>query len=214
MNGFFSLLIGYGFGCINNAAIFSKIKGKNLRKEGTGNIGATNAVMVLGRIIGVIVMLLDIFKGAVAYKTAQLIFDKTFGGPSVYGLYAGLGTILGHCFPFYLKFRGGKGLAAFGGTVLAHNPIMFLIILATVFVLLFIANHSFIVPFAGSVLFAIIATINAKVFILEVGILTGAMALLIIWKHIPNLKKSIIGEDIGVRDYIKKYIFKNKNNEV
>lgn len=208
MEQFLSLLIGYGFGCINNAAFFSKLKRKNLREEGTGNIGATNAVMVLGRFLGVLIMLLDIFKGAIAYNLANWIF-----GNKIFGLYAGLGAMLGHIFPFYMKFRGGKGLAAFGGTVLAHNPLMFLIILGSVFVLLFIANHSFIVPFAGTVLFAIMATFNAETDVITVGILTGLMAAVIIYKHIPNLKKTIIGEDIGVRDYIKKYIFKHKNNE-
>jgi hypothetical protein len=90
---------------------------------------------------------------------------------------------------------------------------MFLVLLGTVFVLLFIVNHSFIVPFAGTVLFSIIATIKAAENMLLVGILTAFMAVLIIYKHIPNLKKSIIGEDIGVRDYVKKYIFRQKNNE-
>lgn len=203
-----SLVLGYGLGCINNAALFSKIKRKNLRKEGTGNIGATNAVMVLGRTLGVMVMLLDILKGAIAYKLAETIFkDKIFG------LYAGLGAMLGHIFPFYMKFRGGKGLAAFGGAVLAHNPLMFGILLASVFVLLFIANHSFIVPFAGTVIFAIMATFNAESNMLEVGIVTALMAAVVIYKHIPNLKKTIIGDDIGVRDYIRKYIFKQNDNE-
>jgi glycerol-3-phosphate acyltransferase PlsY len=202
------LLIGYGFGLINNAAIFSKIKRKNMRAEGTGNIGATNAVIVLGRMYGIIILLLDILKAYAAYKIAAFLFQN-----NIYGLFAGLGAMLGHSFPFYMKFRGGKGLASFAGMVLAHSPLTFLVILGTVFVLLFIVNHSFIVPFAGTVLFSVIATIYAKDQIVAVGVLTALMAMLIIWKHIPNLKKTIIGEDIGVRDYIKKYIFRNKNNE-
>ena len=201
--------MGYGFGLINHAAIFSRLKRKNMRGEGTGNIGATNAVIVLGRMYGIIILILDILKAFIAYKLAAFLFHS-----NIFGLFAGLGAMLGHIFPFYMKFKGGKGLAAFAGTVLAHSPLMFLAILATVFVLLFIVNHSFIVPFAGTVLFSVIATIKAPSEMLAVGILTGIMALLIIWKHVPNLKKSIIGEDIGVRDYVKKYIFRHKNNEV
>jgi glycerol-3-phosphate acyltransferase PlsY len=208
VNGFFSLLIGYGFGLINNAAIFSKFKRKNMREEGTGNIGATNAVIVLGRMYGVIILILDILKAYIAYKLAAFLFQN-----NIYGLFAGLGAMLGHTFPFYMRFKGGKGLAAFAGTVLARSPLMFLVILATVVVLLFIVNHSFIVPFAGTVLFSVIATLKAPEQMLAVGILTALMAVLIIWKHIPNFKKSIIGEDIGVRDYVKKYIFRHKNNE-
>lgn len=195
--------MGYGFGCINTAALFSKLKHKDMRESGTGNLGATNAVIVLGRAYGVLILLLDILKAYIAYKVASLIFAHNIYS----GLLAGLGTMLGHNFPFYMKFKGGKGLATFAGTVLAHNPLMFLILLLLVIVLLLIVNYSFIVPFAGSTLFAVMTTWQTKN--LFVGIITSIMAILIMAKHIPNLKKAISGKDVRVRDYIKKYIFHN-----
>ena len=211
VGGLLSVLIGYGFGCINNAAFFSKLKHKDMRETGTGNLGATNAVIVLGRAYGIVIMLLDILKAYVAYKVASLLFASGLS-PNNYGLLAGLGAIIGHVFPFYMKFKGGKGLAAFGGTVLAHSPMMFFILLGFVTVLLLIVNYSFVVPYGGSVIFAIIATIYApredKLF---VGIVTAIIAIIIMYKHFPNFKKGLSKSDVGVREYVMKYVFHHKS---
>lgn len=116
-----SLVIGYLLGTLSPAALFAKLKKVNLRKRGTGNLGATNTTMVLGKQYGALVMILDIGKAFLACKLAELLFPEL----AVAGLLAGAAAVVGHIYPFYMKFKGGKGLAAFGGMILAYNPWMF-----------------------------------------------------------------------------------------
>lgn len=123
----FSVIIGYLLGCLSPAALISKIKRKNLRKNGTGNLGATNVMLNFGKRFGALVMLFDIFKAFAAYKLAELLFPSA----AFVGIAAGFAAVVGHVFPFYMKFKGGKGLAAFAGMVLAYNPWLFLFLLLT-----------------------------------------------------------------------------------
>lgn len=201
------ILMGYAIGCISPSVIISKILHRNLKEEGTGNYGATNVTMVLGRGFGVFVMLFDIGKGALAYLLAEWIF----GNLTVAGLICGFGAIVGHSYPFYNKFRGGKGLAAYGGVILAYNPLLFVIVLACAIVLMLIVNYSFIFPYAGSLLVCIFATLKTQS--LHVFIALALMAALVMIKHFPNLKKAFKSTDICVRDYIAKHILKKKNQD-
>ena len=114
-----SLLIGYGFGMIQVAYILGKIKGIDIREHGSGNAGTTNIARVFGTKAGIFVFVIDILKAVVAFFVAAAIFPA-FG--VVAGIYAGLGAVLGHCFPFYLHFKGGKGAASTVGLVFAVNP--------------------------------------------------------------------------------------------
>ncbi|MBQ8583819.1 MAG: glycerol-3-phosphate acyltransferase [Clostridia bacterium] len=203
-----SVLIGYALGCISPSAIISKLKRRNLRQEGTGNLGATNVTMVFGKGWGVFVMLFDIAKGAAAY----LICDLAFRDAILHaGLIAGLCAMLGHVFPFYLGFKGGKGLATFGGVALAYNPLLFLILIVSCMVIMLIVNYSYVFPYVGASLFCI----GASLWSLDIYVflLTLPMAALIIYKHFGNLKKARSAEDITVRDYIKKHIFGKKSEK-
>lgn len=204
----YCILIGYFLGCLSPAALLGKLKKRDLRKEGTGNLGATNVTMVLGKGFGVFVMLFDIAKGALAVILCRIFFEEAFAYAALLG---GLFVVIGHVFPFYLKFRGGKGLAAFGGMVLAYDPLLFVILLALALLVMFIVNYSFVVPFAGGALFCILATIKTPdIFVFLISFLSGA---LIIWKHSPNLVKARNKSDIKVRDYIAKHILGKKEKE-
>jgi glycerol-3-phosphate acyltransferase PlsY len=200
------ILIGYALGCISPSVIISKILHRNLKEEGTGNYGATNVTMVLGRGFGAFVMLFDIAKGAFAYLVASWIFtDFAYAG-----LVSGLAAVLGHCYPFYIKFKGGKGLAAYGGVILAYDPLLFAIVLACAMVLMLIVNYSFIFPYSGSFLVCVLATIKTKDPI--IFILLAVMAAVIMTKHFSNMKKALKSSDIGVRDYIVKHIIKKNKS--
>ena len=113
-----SLIIGYLMGCISPAAIISKIKNVNLKETGTRNLGATNTTLVLGKRAGVVVLVVDIMKSILSAKLVKLLFPHAVCA----GMIACIGCILGHCFPVFLGFQGGKGLAAFAGMVLEYNP--------------------------------------------------------------------------------------------
>ncbi len=208
----YCILIGYGLGCINPAAFISYIKKHDLKNEGTGNFGATNVTMVVGRGFGAFVMLFDIFKGAMAVLLCRVLFEESFAYAAILG---GLFAIVGHVFPFYLKFRGGKGLAAFGGLVLGYDPLMFLALLALALAAMFITNYSFVMPFVGGGLFCILVSVKQLVlyhnFDIWLFLLALASGLLIMWKHTPNFFKARENKEIKVRDYIKKHILKKED---
>ncbi|MBE6009434.1 MAG: glycerol-3-phosphate 1-O-acyltransferase PlsY [Lachnospiraceae bacterium] len=119
-----SILIGYFAGLFQTGVIYGKITGTDLRKTGSGNTGTTNSIRVLGWKAGVIVCAGDLFKAVVAIIVVWLLFRHGEGPVKLYMLYAGLGAVLGHDFPFYLKFKGGKGIATTVGVICACNPLM------------------------------------------------------------------------------------------
>jgi len=197
MEFFICAVLGYFIGCFSPAAVISKIKKKNLKEIGTKNLGATNVLLNFGKAYGALVMLIDMAKAVVAFKLCEFIFsDYAYAG-----LIAGLFSMLGHDFPFYLKFKGGKGLSCYGGLVLAYNWKMFFILLAVTIVLILIVNYTFVMPYAGGIAFPVMATIASKNVI--VCIITAVAGIILMIKHFENLKKAFAGEDIKVRQFIK-----------
>lgn len=191
-------LVGYIIGSLSPSALLSKIKKENFRKQGTGNLGATNTMIILGKGYGAFVMFFDIFKAFAAFMLATKLFPQFEHS----GLLAGVFAVIGHIFPFYLKFRGGKGLAAFGGLILSFDPFIFLLLLILTLILMFLFNYGVAMPISAAVLFPILAFLKTKN--LAVFALTLVASVLIIFKHIPNLKKAVNKDDATVRDYLKK----------
>lgn len=157
LQGLFSAVIGYFLGCLSPAALVSKLKNKNLRSNGTGNLGATNTMLVLGKSYGALVMVLDVTKGYISVRLAQRLFPLY----SLAGLIAGCAAIVGHIFPFYLDFQGGKGLAALGGLVLGVDPILFLVLLIAGVAVMVITDHGYAMPITAAVLFPILFAIRS-----------------------------------------------------
>ncbi|MBO5415940.1 MAG: glycerol-3-phosphate acyltransferase [Clostridia bacterium] len=192
------ILFGYLLGSLNPAALISRIKRKNLRKIGTGNLGATNVLLNFGKGFGAIVLVFDMAKAFAAYELAELIFPNI----ALAGMVAGVFAVIGHIFPFYLKFKGGRGLAAYGGLVLAYNPWLFLFLLISGFVLMFIVNYSFILPFYAAAFFSLFAVIRDEN--LFVALLAVAVSALIFATHFGNFVKAIRGEERKIRDFLKR----------
>ena len=116
------VLIGYALGLVSTAYIVGKVHGIDIREHGSGNAGTTNTLRVLGRRAGAIVLAGDVCKCLMAVFVCWLIFHKMEGYDSykyLIRIYASAGTILGHNYPFYLKFHGGKGMACFVGMAIA-----------------------------------------------------------------------------------------------
>lgn len=196
-----SIAIGYLLGCLSPAALLSKIKNEDLRSKGTGNLGATNAMLVLGKGCGALVMLFDIAKAFAAVKLAQALFPDL----SFVGLVAGGAAVVGHIYPFYLKFKGGKGLAAFAGLVLGVDPAVFLILLVIAVTLMFIINYSVAMPMSAAVLFPILY--GNRCGSTAAVLISSAVSLLIICKHFSNIGRARRGEEIRIRDYVKEHLF-------
>ena len=109
------LVVGYIFGCFQTAYIVGRIKGVDIRTKGSGNLGATNTTRVLGAFWGIFTAVCDIAKVFVAELLMYFIISPGLGIPIdriTLFLYTGIGVVLGHDFPCYLKFKGGKGVAA------------------------------------------------------------------------------------------------------
>ncbi len=204
---FFAILFGYVLGTLNPAALFGKLKKKNLRAMGTKNLGATNAMLSLGKRYGALVMVFDIAKAYAAYRLAELIDPQA----TYLGMLAGCAAVVGHIFPFYLGFRGGKGLAAFGGLVLAADARIFLILLVFSTVLMLVFNYGVAMPLSASALFPLFIWIRSHDVVLT--LLTSSASALVAAKHWSNLGKARRGEDTSVRDYLKDIFLPRRQKE-
>lgn len=199
-----SVILGYLLGSLNPAALIGKFKQTNLKKSGTGNLGATNVLLHFGKGYAVLVMAFDIFKALAAFHLAALFFPGVELAPYL----AGAAAVVGHIFPFYLKFKGGKGLAAFGGFVLAVDPHVFFFLLVTGVVAMFIVNYSVALPYYGGIAFPVILWFLKKS-IPVIGICT-AVSGLILYKHAGNVKKAMDGTDNKIREYVATKLFAKK----
>ena len=129
MERFICLLIGYAFGLIQTGYIYGKMKGVDIRTEGSGNAGSTNALRTMGIKAGLVTLLGDCFKCVFAVVTVYLIYGKTYADIfPLLAMYAGMGAVLGHNYPFYLNFKGGKGIAATAGLILSTTNVWMVLI--------------------------------------------------------------------------------------
>ena len=193
--------MGYLLGCFSPAALVGKKTSINLRKEGTGNLGATNVGLVVGRKAGFFVLFMDMLKAFVAVHLAARLFPKM----ALAKLIAGNGAILGHVFPFHMKFKGGKGLAAFGGMVLAYDPAIFWPLLVLGIVLCVIVNYSYALPMSAGFLFPLLAGWKARS--LTVLLAAAVPSALVIIKHWSNIGKAMRGEDNKFRETFMEKMF-------
>lgn len=197
-----SLATGYLLGAFNPASLLAKKKQVDLTTTGTKNLGASNALIVLGRSAGLIVMVVDILKAWLAAKIAKLLFPKL----AVAWAVAAFGAILGHVFPFHLNFRGGKGLAAFGGMVLAYDAKLLVFYLTVGVAIMLLVNRSVFLPMFAAATFPVIVLLQTGDFALTAVCI--AASALVAWRHWSNIGKVQRGEEAPVRDVFKVKIFK------
>ena len=183
MSAISCVLLGYFVGGINPAYLVGKHKGFDIRKRGSGNAGASNAVIVMGKKAGVVSALLDIFKAFFVVSFAEALF-----GDLVYSkILAGVSCIVGHIFPVFLNFRGGKGLACLGGVILAYHWRLFVAMLIAEFLLVLLVDYICVVPITASLAFSVIYAVQTGD---RVGtFLLLACSALIFYKHVENLKR-------------------------
>lgn len=176
-------LMGYFVGTINPSYLFAKLKGLDIRQKGSGNAGATNALILFGKLAGLICALLDIFKAFIIIRITEVIF------PTFVHAFAVTGTacVLGHIYPFYLKFKGGKGLACLGGLILSFDCRIFIIMLSVELLLTFIINYICFVPITASIAFPIIYTLITKD--ISGAVIMLPLSVVMFIKHIENLKR-------------------------
>ncbi len=149
LNASVCILIGYLLGNISPAYLFGKTKGYDIREEGSGNVGATNAFILVGRHAFFITAILDILKAFAAWKLCQALFPTL---PAA-GPLAASSCIIGHMYPVFLGFRGGKGLASLGGAILAWRWKWFVLLLAAAILIAFLTRYICLVAPTMSLVF-------------------------------------------------------------
>lgn len=205
MHAVLSLILGYFVGCINPARMVAKKKNVDLKTEGTGNLGATNTALVLGKKAGYFVLFFDMLKSVFSYRLARIIFPQL----GLAGLIAGIGVLVGHAFPVFAHFQGGKSLASFGGLVLVHDPLQFAVLLTLGIVMAFALNYGVYLAVTAAALFPFFSYLRSGS--LPVFLATGVASAIVLLLHLGNLRRAITGEDpIHTRDGFKKIFGKNK----
>ena len=183
MNIFLVILFAYLIGSIPFGIIISKIMGLgNLRNIGSGNIGATNVLRTGNKLAAILTLIFDLLKGAIAVIITYYIFNDTTAQ------IAALSSFLGHCFPIWLKFKGGKGVATFIGISLAlYWPAGILICLTWVLTAFLsrISSLSALISSLSSILWVWILGVPSAVFVMTV------LTILIWYRHIENIKRII-----------------------
>lgn len=196
------LLLGYLLGSFHPAYLLSRLKGIDLRSTGTKNLGASNTLLVMGKKCGALVMALDIGKGYLAARLGQLLFPRLAVSP----LAGGLGAILGHVFPKWLGYRGGKGLAAFAGTVLAYDKQLFLILAITGLGLMLLINYSFVLPVSTGILFPLLVGVRTQS--LVAALLAAAIGGVILYAHWPNIGRALRGDEAPIRQILRETVLR------
>ena len=204
MSAVLSLGLGYLVGCINPAAWIAKMKHVNLKEEGTKNLGATNTAIVMGKNAGFFVLFFDIAKSYFSFKIAKWLFPKLL----IAGILASIGCILGHCFPITMHFQGGKGLAAFGGLILAYRPWMFFTIITVGITLMFICNTGVIAPFMGCLMFPALVYFSSHDWLETLAVFIASA--IIFATHLSNFRMARKREDVvNTKDFMSKVFGKH-----
>lgn len=198
-------VLGYLIGAVNPSYILSKRKNIDLKKRGTRNLGATNTYMTMGKAYGTFVLLFDIMKAFLVVKVAIIVFP----GVVLAGAVAGTAVIMGHIFPFYINFKGGKGVASLGGLVLALDWKCFILLLLTGLLLAVIFNWGCAISFSAAFLFPFLYAI--KIHSPAIFLVLAVGSICVIYKHLENIRRIKEGREQPVRDFLKNHIFTRNN---
>lgn len=195
------MCIGYLLGCVNPAYFLSKLKHRDIRKSGTGNLGTTNAFMNFGKGWGFFVLVCDMTKAYLAVRIASGLFPDLM----LAGVLAGCMAVIGHIFPFYTGFRGGKGIASFGGFILSADWRCFLLLLLIGCIAALVFNYGCGISFSAAFLFPILY--SYLLHSMTAFLFLAVCSAVIIYKHRDNLQKIKDGTEMPVRTFLLRYIW-------
>lgn len=198
------LVIGYVFGLFQTAYLYGRLHGVDIRNYGSGNAGTTNTLRVFGTKAGLLVLVGDIMKCILAVVITAVIFDSSHPD-MVYLLkmYTAAGAIIGHNFPFYLKFKGGKGIAATAGLILSFHPYLIPMGIILFFGAFFITHYvslGSLLVYAGFLLELVIlgqmGTFGmTQPLLIEMYVIAGLLTVMAYWKHRENIKRLLSGTE-------------------
>lgn len=185
--------MGYLLGCSNMALYLSLALGVDLRKEGSHNLGASNAMILLGWPAGIAVGVHDIGKAVLAVLLSKYLFPDAILGGTV----AGVACVLGHMYPFYLKFRGGKGFAAYLGMVIAMQWKFALCLVVAIVLVTLITDYIVAGTVTTVISFPIYTAVYRGSWVAVALICIATFAIL--YKHRENYVRIWNGTELGLR---------------
>ena len=209
------VLFGYVIGGINPSYIIGRTRGFDIRKKGSGNAGASNAMILMGKKVGVFSAVFDIAKATTAYLCAPLIFRQRVYASVI----AGTACIIGHICPAYMKFRGGKGLACIAGVIIGIDWRLFLALLVIEVGLAIVLDYICVIPMTAAVIVPLCYgffgsgklgwLLHAEGGWIGAGILAIA-SVVILLRHIQNVKRILAGKEM----HLSYFWAKNKDAEI
>ena len=198
------LLIGYCFGIFQTAFIYGKLHGIDIREKGSGNSGTTNALRVLGKKAGIIVFFGDALKAVFAMVLVHALFRAEYPDmEALLRIYAGAGVVLGHNFPFYMGFKGGKGIAATGGISLGMAWQCCVAVAITFFTLFFATHYVSLGSLCMYVVFVIALVVMGQTggfgmpqaYLTEMYVIAVLLMIMAFIRHRGNLERLVHGNE-------------------
>ena len=182
------IILSYLFGSISTSTIICRIKNVDIKKIGSGNAGATNTVRALGKKYGALVLILDILKGIIPTLMASTLSPSTLTLPVL----CAFSTVLGHVFPIYFSFKGGKGAATFIGTILVLFPLGALICFIVWISVIFLSGYVGLATILAAIIFPLSILLVGKMNLIFFGV-TAMLFVLI--AHYKNFIRLVQGKE-------------------
>lgn len=180
-------LYSYLIGTINPSYLIGKMRGFDIRKTGSGNAGASNAIITMGKKTGMICMLTDILKAVFVIRSTMYMFPEKVALWCV----SASASILGHMFPVTMRFKGGKGLACLGGTALALTPKLFPLLLGIAILTAYLTDYICTVPISMSIAYPLIYGWITQDY--RVIFILGVASVAMLVRHVENLRRIHMG---------------------
>src|SRR6476619_5967827 len=197
-----AVLIGsYLLGSIPFGYLAGRLRGIDIREAGSGNVGATNVVRVLGKRYGYPVFALDVLKGFGAVKISMLMASgrpPEWNSPEFFGIVAAMSSVLGHLYPPWLKFKGAKGVATSAGALLALTPVATLIGVAIWITVFWLTRYVSLASVTAAVVLPIVilvVTWREQEEVKPLVYASACVAAVVIWRHRSNLSRLIRGTE-------------------
>lgn len=199
------VVIGYAFGLLQTGYIYGKLHHVDIRMQGSGNAGTTNALRTLGPKAGLVTFLGDSFKCIFAVITVYLIFGRTCVNiMPVLAMYAGMGAVMGHNYPFYLGFKGGKGIAATAGLIASTVNVWLVLICLLAFAgIVAVTRYVSLGSLAVVVIYLIEVIVYGQMggfgvrapYVYEIYAAAALLMLSAFYKHRENIKRLLSGTE-------------------
>ena len=196
------LLVGsYLLGSIPFGYVAGRLAGTDIRQAGSGNVGATNVVRILGKRYGYPVFALDVLKGFGAVKISMLLAPgrpPQWNSPEIFGILAAISSVLGHLYPPWLKFKGGKGVATSAGALLALTPLATLIGVAIWVIVFWMTRYVSLASVIAAIVLPLVILVVSRHDQNKVGPLvfsSACVAIIVVWRHRSNLSRLMRGTE-------------------